>query len=97
MSPAGVVTWGQDIGITCSVSTQHLGGTFILQKTSGSFRKTQTSSTNSATFSILKVNFDHEGSYQCQYEKRVSSQDFSSALSDSVRLSVNGEANAIQS
>uniref|UniRef100_A0A8P4GMZ4 Ig-like domain-containing protein n=1 Tax=Dicentrarchus labrax TaxID=13489 RepID=A0A8P4GMZ4_DICLA len=88
MNPAGEVTWGQDVAITCSITTQHLGGTFILQKTSGSFRKTQTSSTNSVTFSILKVNFDNEGAYQCQYQTQISSRDFSSPLSDSVRLSV---------
>ncbi|XP_038565775.1 immunoglobulin superfamily member 1-like [Micropterus salmoides] len=88
MNPAGEVTWGQDVSITCSISTQHLGGTFLLQQTSGSFRKTQTSSTNSATFIIPKVNFDNEGSYQCQYQTSVSSRDFSSPLSDSVRLSV---------
>ncbi|XP_027140637.1 deleted in malignant brain tumors 1 protein isoform X2 [Larimichthys crocea] len=88
MNPVGEVTRGHDAGITCSISTQHLGGTFILQKTSGSFRKTQTSSTNSATFRMLQVNFDIEGLYQCQYETQVSSRDFSSPLSDSVRLSV---------
>ncbi|XP_038548020.1 deleted in malignant brain tumors 1 protein-like isoform X3 [Micropterus salmoides] len=88
MNPAGQVTWGQDVSITCSISTQHLGGTFLLQQTSGSFRKTQTSSTNSATFIIPKVNFDNEGSYQCQYQTSVSSRDFSSPLSDSVGLSV---------
>ncbi|XP_038548054.1 leukocyte immunoglobulin-like receptor subfamily B member 3-like [Micropterus salmoides] len=88
MNPAGEVTWGQDVSITCLISTQHLGGTFLLMKTSSSFRKTQTSSTNSATFIIPKVNFDNEGSYQCQYETSVSSRDFSSPLSDSVRLSV---------
>uniref|UniRef100_A0AAQ6IMP4 Ig-like domain-containing protein n=1 Tax=Anabas testudineus TaxID=64144 RepID=A0AAQ6IMP4_ANATE len=88
MNPAGEVNWGQDVGITCSISTQLLGGTFILQKTSGSFRQTQTSSNNSATFNIPKVNFDNEGSYQCQYEKRTESQTFRSDLSDSVRVSV---------
>ncbi|XP_038548039.1 deleted in malignant brain tumors 1 protein-like isoform X6 [Micropterus salmoides] len=88
MDPAGEVTWSQDVSITCLISTQHLGGTFILQQTSGSFRKTQTSSTNSATFIIPKVNFDNEGSYQCQYQTSVSRRDFSSPLSDSVRLSV---------
>ena len=91
MNPVGEVTWGQDVGITCSISTQHLGGTFTLQQTSGSFRKTQTSSSNSATFNIRQVNFDNEGSYQCQYQTRVSSRDFTSPLSDSVRLSVNGK------
>ncbi|CAK6983346.1 immunoglobulin superfamily member 1-like [Scomber scombrus] len=89
MNPAGEVSWGQSISITCSISTQLLGGTFILKKTSGSFRDNQTSSTNSATFNIRNVNFDNEGSYQCQYEKIISSQSFSSPLSDSVRLSVN--------
>ncbi|KAE8283600.1 hypothetical protein D5F01_LYC19003 [Larimichthys crocea] len=37
---------------------------------------------------MLQVNFDIEGLYQCQYETQVSSRDFSSPLSDSVRLSV---------
>ncbi|KAG7222073.1 hypothetical protein INR49_016747, partial [Caranx melampygus] len=88
MNPVGEVTWGQDVGINCSISTQHLGGTFTLQQTSGSFTKTQTSSSNSATFNIRQVNFDNEGLYQCQYQTRVSSRDFTSPLSDSVRLSV---------
>ncbi|KAM6914142.1 uncharacterized protein PEZ65_014604 [Lycodopsis pacificus] len=88
MTPVGEVTWGQDAGITCFISTQHLGGTFILQQTSGSFRKTQTSSTNSATFSMTEVNFNNEGSYQCQYNTMVSRRNFISPLSDSVRLSV---------
>ncbi|XP_037647402.1 deleted in malignant brain tumors 1 protein-like [Sebastes umbrosus] len=90
MNPIGNVTWGQDVAITCSISTQHVGGTFTLQQTSGSFRKTQTSSTNSTSFSILQVDFDNEGSYQCQYQTTVSSRDFSSPLSDSLRLSVRG-------
>ncbi|KAG7999746.1 Deleted in malignant brain tumors 1 protein [Nibea albiflora] len=88
MNPVGEVTWGQDVSITCSVSTQHLGGTFILQKTSGSFRKTQTSSTKSATFRIPQVDFNNEGLYQCQYEKSSSSRNFMSPHSDSVRLSI---------
>ncbi|XP_030592655.1 immunoglobulin superfamily member 1-like [Archocentrus centrarchus] len=88
MSPVGEVTWGQNVSITCSISTQHLGGTFTLQQISGSFRKTQTSSRNSATFNIPQVNFNNEGSYQCQYQTRVSSRDFSSPQSNSVRISV---------
>ncbi|CAK6960189.1 uncharacterized protein LOC121883855 [Scomber scombrus] len=88
MNPTGEVAWGEKVGITCSISTQHVGGTFILKKTSGSFRMTQSSTTNSATFNIPNVNFDNEGSYQCQYEKSISSRSFSSPLSDSVRLSV---------
>uniref|UniRef100_A0AAX7TC38 Ig-like domain-containing protein n=1 Tax=Astatotilapia calliptera TaxID=8154 RepID=A0AAX7TC38_ASTCA len=89
--PAGELTWGQDVSVTCSISTQHLGGTFTLQQTSGSFRKSQTSSTNSVTFNIPQVTFSNEGSYQCQYQTRVSSRDFNSPQSDSIRLSVTGK------
>ncbi|KAL6103612.1 uncharacterized protein ACO6RY_02970 [Pungitius sinensis] len=88
MSPVGEVPLGQDASITCSISTQHLGGTFTLQQTSGSSRKTNASSTNSATFNISQVNFGNEGSYQCQYHSNDSGRDFSSNFSDSVRLSV---------
>ncbi|XP_042248246.1 Fc receptor-like protein 5 [Thunnus maccoyii] len=88
MNPAGEVNWGQNVGITCSISTQVLGGTFILKKTSSSFRMTQWSRTNSATFNILQVTFSNEGLYQCQYEIRGSRRNFNSPLSDSVRLSI---------
>ncbi|XP_039681941.1 deleted in malignant brain tumors 1 protein-like [Perca fluviatilis] len=87
MNPVGEVTWGQDVGITCLISTQVLGGTFILQHSSGSSRKTETR-TNSATFNIVQVDFPNEGSYQCQYQTRSSSQDFISPQSNFVRFSV---------
>ncbi|XP_013763244.1 leukocyte elastase inhibitor A-like [Pundamilia nyererei] len=63
------VTWGQDVRINCSVSDKLSGGTFILQKTSGSFSQTKPSSTSSVTFNLQNVNFDHDGLYQCQYMK----------------------------
>uniref|UniRef100_A0A3P8NUU7 Deleted in malignant brain tumors 1 protein-like n=1 Tax=Astatotilapia calliptera TaxID=8154 RepID=A0A3P8NUU7_ASTCA len=88
ISPAGEVTWGENIGIICSISTQTLGGTFILMKTSDSFNRTQNSNTNSATFNIPEVDFDDEGLYQCQYQESGPSQQFYSPTSDSVRLSV---------
>uniref|UniRef100_A0A668RNN3 Ig-like domain-containing protein n=1 Tax=Oreochromis aureus TaxID=47969 RepID=A0A668RNN3_OREAU len=91
MIPVGNVTWGQTASITCSISTQHLGGTFTLQQSSGSFRKSQTSSTNSVTFNIPQVTFSNEGSYQCQYQTRISGRDFSSPQSDPVRVSVTGK------
>ncbi|XP_063327016.1 deleted in malignant brain tumors 1 protein-like [Pelmatolapia mariae] len=90
MNPAGEVTWGQNIGITCSISTQTLGGTFILMKTSDSFNRTQNSNTNSATFNTPEVDFDDEGLYQCQYQKSGPSHEFYSPPSDSFRLSVTG-------
>jgi len=95
MSPVGEVTLGQGANITCSTSNQRLGGTFVLQQTSGAFRKTQTSSTNSAAFNLLQVDFGNEGSYTCQYRIRLSSRDFNSPLSDSVRLSVAGKTHPL--
>ncbi|XP_060946399.1 deleted in malignant brain tumors 1 protein-like isoform X1 [Limanda limanda] len=88
VNPSSVVSWGQNVSITCSISDEHKSETFILKKSPGSFRATEKSSSNSATFRIHTVDFDHEGSYQCQYERNISNEMFSSALSDPVRLSV---------
>ncbi|KAK1877296.1 Scavenger receptor cysteine-rich type 1 protein M130 [Dissostichus eleginoides] len=92
MYPTAEVTWGQSVTITCSSSSLHQQlfskTTFILEKTSSSFRESRTPGSSSASFSIQEVNLDHEGSYRCQYQIRVSGRDFSSTFSDSVRLSV---------
>ncbi|XP_014908660.1 uncharacterized protein LOC106960198 isoform X3 [Poecilia latipinna] len=87
ISPAAVVILGQQVSITCSIAAAPLSGTFILQKTSGSFRMNQSSDSNSASFNIPKVSVDHYGEFQCQYEKRMSNQTFS-FLSNSVNLTV---------
>ncbi|XP_054891587.1 uncharacterized protein LOC129363494 [Poeciliopsis prolifica] len=88
MDPAGLVTFGDLIAINCSVWTQYLGGSFTLQKTSGSFTKTQQSSTNFSTFRFLEANNNHDGDYRCYYEKLVENKTFTSPLSDSVTVSV---------
>ncbi|XP_043956782.1 deleted in malignant brain tumors 1 protein-like [Gambusia affinis] len=88
MDPAGIVTFGDLIAITCSVSTQYLGGSFTLQKTTGSFTKTQQSSTNSSTFRFLEANNNHEGNYYCYHQKTVDHQTLTSPNSDSVTVSV---------
>uniref|UniRef100_A0A3P9H6K5 Ig-like domain-containing protein n=1 Tax=Oryzias latipes TaxID=8090 RepID=A0A3P9H6K5_ORYLA len=95
MDPVGEVSWGQELRITCSTAAELLGETFFLQMISGSFRKTQISASRAATFTISKVNFDHDGSYQCHYEKTVSvsGQTFTSPLSD--LLNVTGKKNKI--
>ncbi|XP_026208372.1 deleted in malignant brain tumors 1 protein-like [Anabas testudineus] len=85
--PAGEVTLGQNISIICSISTptlQLLHGTFTLNQISGSFSQNQTSKTNCATFTIIKVNSHNEGLYSCRFFQGP--QDF--AVSDSVGLSV---------
>ncbi|KAI4901970.1 hypothetical protein NFI96_006072 [Prochilodus magdalenae] len=80
------VTWGKKVDITCSVETQFTGGSITLTQRSGSFSKTK--SGTSVTFSLPKVDFVHAGSYYCQYQTRVSSRDFRSPQSSSVRFSV---------
>ncbi|KAI9523685.1 hypothetical protein NQZ68_025407 [Dissostichus eleginoides] len=95
MYPAAEATWGQSVTITCSSSSLHQqlisNTTFILEKTSSSFRESRTPGSSSASFSIQEVNLDHEGWYRCQYQIRVSEQNFSSTFSDSVKLSVAGK------
>lgn len=88
MNPAAKLVWGQPARITCSSTTQLLDGTFLLQKTLGQFKMTQPSGPYSVTFNILKVTFDHHGEFQCQFEKFISGQKFTSPFSDSVRLTV---------
>ncbi|XP_036408798.1 uncharacterized protein LOC118794654 [Megalops cyprinoides] len=82
------VTWGGSVAITCSISTVHSGGTFVLQKLSGSLTETRNASPNSATFTFPAVDFVHHGAYNCQYKTRVSDRPFSSPHSDSVSFSV---------
>ncbi|KAL3988403.1 vitamin-K-epoxide reductase (warfarin-sensitive) [Sarotherodon galilaeus] len=86
MIPAGKVDRRSDVSITCSISPQSqqlLQGEFTLKQISGSFSQKKLSTTNSATFKILQVDFDKDGLYQCEY-----SHDSSISTSDSVNVSV---------
>ncbi|XP_031439840.1 deleted in malignant brain tumors 1 protein-like [Clupea harengus] len=85
-APAGEVTWGQSLGITCSISTQHTGGSFTLKK--GSFTEMKSTSENSVTFTIHHADFSHEGSYYCQYQTTVSNRKFTSPQSNTISVSV---------
>uniref|UniRef100_W5LGL6 Ig-like domain-containing protein n=1 Tax=Astyanax mexicanus TaxID=7994 RepID=W5LGL6_ASTMX len=86
LSPTKEISWGERVNITCSVETQFREGSFTLTQSSGSLRETKRGT--SVTFSFLKVDFIHEGSYYCQYKTRVSSRDFSSPQSSSVKFLV---------
>ncbi|KAG5269644.1 hypothetical protein AALO_G00204330 [Alosa alosa] len=82
------VSWGQSAQMRCSISTQHLGGTFTLQQLSGSFRETKISTVTSALFTIPQVDFIHEGAYYCRYQTRVSRREFTSPQSATVSVIV---------
>ncbi|MEQ2162212.1 hypothetical protein GOODEAATRI_017497, partial [Goodea atripinnis] len=86
MNPFGNIVWGQSVSIGCSVTDVQVGGTFILHKSHGSFIQSVETTSSSATFNIPQVTFEEEGSFQCQFKVRVSNEDYSSILSDSVRL-----------
>ncbi|XP_031177501.1 scavenger receptor cysteine-rich type 1 protein M130-like isoform X1 [Sander lucioperca] len=74
LSPAPEVNWGERVEITCSVVTEHLGGTFVLKKTQGSFKMEKFSENEAATFILPKADFSQRGSYFCEYQKKLPSQ-----------------------
>ncbi|XP_062377724.1 deleted in malignant brain tumors 1 protein-like isoform X2 [Sardina pilchardus] len=82
------INWGQEVQMTCSISTQHLGGVFSLSKVSGSLIQTKRTSGISATFTIPQADLSHEGSYRCQYQTTVSNRKFTSPQSNTVSISV---------
>lgn len=94
MHPESEVTWGDKVDIICTiaaVSMQPQGGTFTLQQTSGSFRMEKFSYGDTAFFTIHKVEFVHEGSYQCQYGTTIRSELLNFPDGEPVELSVTGE------
>ncbi|KAF1388465.1 hypothetical protein PFLUV_G00090490 [Perca fluviatilis] len=73
-SPAPEVNWGERVEITCSVVTEHMGGTFVLKKTQGSFQMKKISENEAATFILPRANFSQRGSYFCEYQKKLPNQ-----------------------
>ncbi|XP_038136229.1 deleted in malignant brain tumors 1 protein-like [Cyprinodon tularosa] len=90
IEPAGVITFGELVTITCSISTQLLNGSFILQRRPNYSNfydmKSQSSSINSSIFRFLEVTSDHEGYYRCYYTKAVIIRTLTSPVSDSLPL-----------
>ncbi|XP_042247333.1 scavenger receptor cysteine-rich type 1 protein M130-like [Thunnus maccoyii] len=74
VSPGPEVNWGERVEITCTVVTEHLGGTFILKKNQGSFKMEKYSENEAATFVFPKVDFIQKGSYFCEYQKKLPNQ-----------------------
>uniref|UniRef100_A0A3P9P2V6 SRCR domain-containing protein n=1 Tax=Poecilia reticulata TaxID=8081 RepID=A0A3P9P2V6_POERE len=74
LSPSADVLWGEKVEITCTVATEHLGGTFVLKKTQGSFTKEKFSDHEAATFVFPQAEFNLNGSYFCEYHKKLADQ-----------------------
>ncbi|CAL8393814.1 unnamed protein product [Arctogadus glacialis] len=87
LNPGPEVNFGDRVEITCSVLTDHLGGTYILQKTPGPFRMQRYSVSETATFTIPKTNLSHGGLYHCHFQKKILSKTID-MLGDPVELKV---------
>ncbi|XP_034435759.1 scavenger receptor cysteine-rich type 1 protein M130-like [Hippoglossus hippoglossus] len=74
ISPVSEVNWGDRVEITCTVVTEHMGGTFILKMIQGSFKMERFSENEAATFAFPAVDFSQKGSYFCEYQKKLASQ-----------------------
>lgn len=74
LSPAPEVNWGDRVEITCTIVTEHLGGTFVLKKMEESFKMEKYSEHEAATFVFPAVDFSQKGAYFCEYQKKLPSQ-----------------------
>lgn len=74
LSPSPEVNWGERVEITCTIVTEHSGGTFVLKKTQGSFKMEKFSEHEAATFAFPAVDFSQRGSYFCEYHKKLPNQ-----------------------
>ncbi|KAF3702785.1 40S ribosomal protein S12 [Channa argus] len=73
LSPGPEVNWGEKVEITCTIVTEHSGGTFVLKRTQDSFKMERFSEHEAATFGFT-AQFDHKGSYFCEYQKKLANQ-----------------------
>ena len=88
MNPPGVVTFGQDVGITCLISVNHIDGMFLFTHTLSQIPRLNSSF---ATYNIPQVTFDNEGVYQCQFQTQTSGEWVESLFSE--HLNLNGKEN----
>ncbi|KAM9354220.1 scavenger receptor cysteine-rich domain-containing protein DMBT1-like isoform 2-T2 [Pholidichthys leucotaenia] len=88
ISPGSEVNWGDKVEITCTVVTEHHGGTFILKKIQGSFRMEKFTQEESALFVFAKVDFKQKGSYFCEYQKKLVNQIINYPQGNTAELSV---------
>uniref|UniRef100_A0A671VSL3 SRCR domain-containing protein n=1 Tax=Sparus aurata TaxID=8175 RepID=A0A671VSL3_SPAAU len=90
-SPATDVKWGDKVEITCTVVSEHLGGTFVLRKMEGNFRMEKYSQHKAATFVFPSVDFSQKGSYYCEYQKKLPNQVIYYPQGNVAELSITGQ------
>ncbi|XP_077367551.1 SH3 domain-binding glutamic acid-rich-like protein 2 isoform X2 [Festucalex cinctus] len=88
VSPSAEVNWGSNVEFTCTILTEHIGGTFLLKRLQGPFKLQRYSESEAATFTLPRVNFSHQGSYFCEYQKKLESNVIYYPQGDPTELSV---------
>lgn len=91
LSPAPEVNWGDRVEITCTVVSEHLGGTFVLKNIQGSIKMEKYSEQEAATFTFPAVDFSKKGSYFCEYQKKLTNQIIYFPQGNVAELSVTGK------
>ncbi|KAL2078750.1 hypothetical protein ACEWY4_026435 [Coilia grayii] len=95
-SPSKIVRLGKSVDVTCSIVTPHQGGTFTLDQLNGPFQERVEARGTSATFTIPKVRYDHDGLYRCRYETKISGRSVASDYGQSLSLTVDDDGVNIQ-
>lgn len=91
INPGVEINWGDKVEITCTVVTEHLGGTFVLKKTQDSFKMEKFSEHEAATFVFPKAEFSLKGSYFCEYHKKLPDQVVYYPQGNTIDLKITGE------
>ena len=92
ISPVSEVNWGDRVEITCTIVTEHMGGTFILKMIQGSFKMERFSDNEATTFAFPAVDFNQKGSYFCEYQKKLAGQVIYYPQGNTAELSVVGQS-----
>lgn len=90
-SPSPEVNWGDRVEITCTVLTEHLGGTFTLKKSEGSFKMERYTEHEAVTFTFPAVDFSLKGTYFCEYQKKLPNQVIYYPQGNTAELSIKGQ------
>ncbi|XP_028295115.1 deleted in malignant brain tumors 1 protein-like isoform X2 [Gouania willdenowi] len=88
ISPSPDVNWGDRVEITCTVMSEHMGGTFVLKTTQGTVKMEKFSDHEAAVFVLPSVQFNQRGSYFCEFQKKLPNQVINFPQGNTADLSV---------
>lgn len=77
------------------MSAEHLGGIFTLKKPHSTFKLQKSTDSETATFVLNAVDFNHRGPYFCEYEKKLPNQVITYPQGNVVELTINGRVHIV--